>query len=393
MRRLIVLLLLLVVSVWIGMEAVQHPGYVFIAYEPWLIQIPLWFGFLATLFIFGLLYVLINSVERIQFAWFRFTNWMRFRREHKLFNKTQYGLSLLIEENWYKAEKMLLAGIDSSIDPLMNYLGAAKAAHAQGAYDRRDKYIRQAHMAAPQADLAIGLTQAELQINQNQMEEALAVLTRLRKKAPYHARILRMLEQVYSRLGDWESLQKLLPIMRKSKVLSAEQIQQFEKNLYCERLRHANFTDKKALSQFWAAVPRAMRLEPDVVHEYVIWLQRFSETHAIEDAIQRVLKTTWNARLVKTYASLTFDNLNKQLVILGGWLNLHGPHAELLLALGNICAKVQLWGKAKDYYERCLALGPNSEASLAYAKLLQTLGEEEAAVQQYRQGLAQAANA
>ncbi len=57
---------------------------------------------------------------------------------------------------------------------------------------------------------------------------------------------------------------------------------------------------------------------------------------------------------------------------------------------GRLCVRAQLWGKAKDYFERCLARGPNPAAYLEYGKLLEHLGETEDALQKYKDGLLQA---
>ena len=80
-------------------------------------------------------------------------------------------------------------------------------------------------------------------------------------------------------------------------------------------------------------------------------------------------------------------------MIVGAWVKMYGPHPELLLTLGKLCVQVQLWGKAKDYFTKCLEQGPNAEASLEYGKLLEFLGEPEEAMQKYREGLQQLSRA
>jgi len=387
MRRLFLLLVFLVASVWLGLTFLRHPGFVFISYHNWMVQMPFWFALLGMIIVFGALYLIFNSVERLQFLWYRFQNWMQFRREHRSYSKTQHGLALLIEARWSKAERLLLAGANQSVEPLMNYLGAARAAQGQGALDRRDNYLRKAYQIAPNADLAIGLTQAELEIEQNQFEQALATLNRLRKESPKHPRVLRLLEKVYVHFGDWKNLLDILPWLRKAKVLTAEQAEQFEKNIFCEMLRAATLHDPENLHLIWDQMPRSMRRNPEVVLEYSRQLLRFHEAAEAEALIQKTLKYTWNAPLVKLYSTLPFDNLNRQLVIVGAWLKAYGPQPELLLTLGKLCARIQLWGKAKDYFEKCLAIGPNPEASLEYAKLLEELGDEQEAVEKYRDGL------
>ena len=388
MWRLLIVLVFLVASVLLGLEVIRHPGYVLIMYQPWMVQMPLWFALLCALILIGLLYIVITSVDRVQFLLFRIKNWLRFRREHKAYSKTQHGMALLTEGRWKKAEKWLLAGVNDSLDPLINYLGAAKAAQEQGVIDRRDEYIQKAHLAAPYAELAIALTQAELQIQQNQLEQAAATLNHLRQLSPRHPRVLKLLEKVYVHLGDWKNLQTMLPAMRKAKILTREQAEQFDKNIYCELLREAKNKSPMEWSELWNSMPRAARNNSDVVCEYVKLLSQRPDNHAVtEELIRKTLKHAWQPDLVRIYCSLPFSNLQRQLVIAGAWLKMYGQQPELLLLLGKLCEQSQLWGKAKDYYEKCLALGPNAEASLAYGLLLENLDEPEEAMRKYRDGL------
>lgn len=391
MLRLIIFLLILIASVWAGIEVVRHPGYLLLVYQPWIVQMPLWFALVSFIIFFVLFYLLIDSIDRIYFMWYRLKNWMRFRREHKFYSKSQQGLTLLIEGRWKKAEQLLLAGANQTQEPLINYLGAAKAAQEQKIFDQRDKYIQKAYEIAPNEDLAIGLTQAELELAQDQLEQAAATLNHLRQISPRHPRVLKLLERVYVRLGDWKNLQVLLPALRKAKLLTAEQYDQFEKNIYCELLRTSNAKSLDTLQNMWNEMPRAMRKNPDVAHAYVQQLARFSDVKNMEAIIRKTLKSHWQPDLVNIYGTLTFNNLDRQLIVVGGWLKMYGQKPEILLLLGKLCVRVQLWGKAKDYFEKCLSLGPNAEASLQYGKLLEQLGETSEALEKYRDGLAQIA--
>jgi HemY protein len=393
MRRLIIFLAFLIISVWLGIVVMRHPGYLLVVSQPWLVQMPLWFAILSLIICFSLFYFLVSGVDRLNFLWFRMKNWLHIRREHKSYSKTQHGLAALIEGRWKKSEQLLLAGMNQSFEPFINYLAAAKAAQELGAFERRDKYIREAYLAAPKSDLAIGLTQAELELKQDQLEQAAATLNRLRQISPRHPRVLKMLEKVYVRLGDWKNLQSLIPNMRKARLLNGEQSEQFEKNLYCELLRSARYKSLAEIKQIWHEIPRNMRKNPDVACEYVKQLMRFPDTKEIEEVIHKTLKQHWQPELVKIYGNLPFANINRQLVIAGAWLKIYGQRQELLLLLAKLCVRVQLWGKARDYFEKCLALGPNAEASLEYGKLLTQLGENEEAMRKYQDGLVQLCSA
>lgn len=393
MKRLIIILIFLIASVWLGLLAIQHPGFLLIVYQPWMIQMPLWFALISFLLFFGLFYFIIDSFDRIGFWWFRLKNWLHIRREHKSYSKTQQGLELLIEGRNKKAEKYLLSGLNQSIDPLMNYLSAARAAHNQGAFDRRDRYIKKAYEIAPRSTIAIGLTQAELEFSQHQYEQTIATLIHLREISPYHPRVLQLLEKVYVHLGEWKNLQDLLPAMRKAKLLSKTEYILFEKNIYCEIFRKAHDKRLSDLRLIWDEIPRSFKKNPDVVAAYVtqllphVAITGTETSREIEALIRKTLKNGWHPELAKLYGKLTFADINHQLVVVGAWIKMYGQHPELLLVLGKLCARQKLWGKAREYFTRCLSQGPNAEASFEYGKLLESLDEMDEAREKYKQGL------
>jgi HemY protein len=394
MGRLIIFLLLLIASIWLGLVVARHPGSLFIVLQPWIVEMPLWFALLTSVIFLLIFYFIIKCIDSLYYGWFRIRNWMRFRREHKLYNKTQHGLTLLIEGRWNKAERLLLAGIHESVDPLMNYLGAAKAAQELGVYNRRDDYIKHAYQVAPNAALAIGLAQAELEFNHEQFTQAEMTLERLHRSSPRHPRVLKLLEKVYVRLADWSRLLTILPHLRKAKLLNSQQSEQFEKNIYCELLQARNNHTLYDIQAIWNDLPRRFHTQPDVVLAYVKQLSRFPahQENEVDGLIRKTLKYQWQPELASIYGTLPFVNLNRQLVIVGAWLKMYGEKPELLLTLGRLCARIQLWGKAKDYFERCLALSPNTEASLAYGQLLEELDKPEEALIKYRDGLANIAH-
>lgn len=384
MRRLIILLILLAASVSLGLWVMKHPGTLTLVMQPWMVEMPLWFACLSLLAVFFAFYMLMDCIDQVQFIWFRFRNWMRFRREHKLYNRTQHGLTLLIEGRWKKAERLLLAGMNESVDPLMNYLGAARAACELGAKDRQEMYLRKARAIAPHAALAIGLTQAELEISQDQLKEATLTLNQLRPLSPRHPRILSMLKKLYVRTANWQGMLELLPRLRKAKVLSATRMEQFEKNIYCEMLRNSPDKTAAEIKDIWYHMPRAVRKNPDVVAAYVQQLVRLGDDKQAEELIRKTLRSAWQPELAAMYGRLPLVNLNRQLVVAGAWLKLYGDKQPLLLTLARLCARIQLYGKAKEYFERCLSLGANREALFAYGQMLEELDEKEAAMAKYR---------
>jgi HemY protein len=388
MLRLILFLIFLIASVYLGLQIIWHPGYLLLVYQPWMVQMPIWFALLSAFIFFILFYILIDSFDRLQFLGFRLMNWLRIRRTSQSYNKTQHGLTLLIEGQYKKAEKLLLDGVNLDHNPLVNYLGAAYAAYHQNALDRQDHHIKKAYQVAPDSDLAIGLTQAELQLFEKKFEQAIATLNRLRQSSPRHPKLLTLLKKAYVRIGDWTNLQLLLPDLYKAKVLTHSQFDQFTKNVYVEIFRSTSPKSREEWQQLYEAMPRDLKSDPDIIECYVKQLIQFSGTELIiETLIRKVMKISWQPELVVLYSTLPFDRLDKQLVIVAAWQKIHGTHPELHFTLARLCVRMSLWGKAKDYFEKCLASGVYPAASLEYGELLEKLDDYDAARQVYREGL------
>jgi HemY protein len=389
MRRFMMLLLILIVSVLLGLKIAEDPGYAFFSYQHWSVEMPLWFAILALIFLFLASYFLLRLFDSIDFSLYRWKMWLRWRRKHKSYSKTNRGLVELIEGDWKNAEYYLMEGIPQSDAPLINYLAAATAAHERGAYDKRDTYLRKAHDFVPHAEIAIGLTQAQLQFKQGQLEQTLATLRHLHRIAPKNKIVLKLLERVYVHLSDWQDLLELLPSLRKAKLITDEQLQIFEKKIYREQLISAvKNQDANKLRAIWNAMPRALQKDPELIGCYAEQMSSFSETATeINALLLKAIKKTWNSDLVKLYGLIVIPGTAKQLTTAEGWLKEHPQDPVLLLTLGRLSVRCQLWGKARDYYAHSLKITAAPDASAEYGQLLEQLGEQNAAVQVYRQGL------
>ena len=61
------------------------------------------------------------------------------------------------------------------------------------------------------------------------------------------------------------------------------------------------------------------------------------------------------------------------------WLVAHDNDASLLRALGTLCVRAQLWGKAQSYFEASLALDDAYETRVALGELFARLGRTDEA--------------
>ena len=68
------------------------------------------------------------------------------------------------------------------------------------------------------------------------------------------------------------------------------------------------------------------------------------------------------------------------------------PDAVLLLTLGRLCARQELWGKAQSYLDASISVEPMYSAYLVLAQLHDRLGNADAARRNYRESLDLAVN-
>jgi HemY protein len=65
----------------------------------------------------------------------------------------------------------------------------------------------------------------------------------------------------------------------------------------------------------------------------------------------------------------------------------HPEDAQLLLALGRLNLRNQLWGKARDYFKKSFECDRNVEACAELARLLEQMGERQQSNDYYQLAL------
>jgi HemY protein len=315
------------------------------------------------------------------------------KRNRRLAEKARHsleqGLIELSEGRFAKAEKMLLQQVEHNESALLSYLAAARAAQYQGAHDRRDEYIRRAHRSAPDADIAIGLTQAELQMDHNQFEQALATLNHLNALSPRHPYVLKLLAKTHCKLGDWDSLCALLPDVKKAGAITDEKLLSLEIETWCGLVSDRSKTGNvDVLTGLWDEIPRNMKLIPEIIEHYARELVKLHASGEAEQVLRDYLSNHWIESTVMLYSELDVMASEKQIDIVAQWLQDHQHNEHLLYALGKMCISRNLWGKARSYLEASLSVKPMPVTYLKLAQLLEDhMDERQLAQEYYRQGL------
>lgn len=366
----------------IGAQALlADPGYVAISVRGYLFE-------MSVPVLVGAVVVLIVSLWLLRQVWLaprRLGQAYGRGRADRAGKKLTAGMIEVAEGNYARGEKMLARAASSSDSPLFNYLQAARAAHLQGRDERRDEWLRLAYEETPEATNAVLLTQAEFQLDRGQYELALATLRRIEENSKNHSYAADLLGRLYFRLEDWDSLGDLLPKLEKQAKVKPETLRKWRIRVHEERLKAAS--DGEAVAAEWQSVPRKLRKDPELLDAYYLGLIRTGMHEKAEKELAAAVKSGWNGRLVRLYGLVEGPDASGQLKRAEGWLAKRGEDPDLLLTAARLCLRNELWGKARSYLESVLSFRPTPEAYQVYGRLLNQLGEGDAAAEAYRDGL------
>jgi HemY protein len=392
MRRLFALILIaLLVGVGIVAVIETDPGYILLAYGNYTVETSLWVGILLLALFTLLIYAVVRFLRRLIGGQNSLSSWLGSRRTRASSRLTTRGLISFIEGNWTRARRQLLRGARNSEAPLINYLMAARASYRLNEPDKMREYLGAAEDAESEAGIAVELTQAEVKLHAGQYEQALATLVRARRNAGRHPYVLDLLHRAYYALQDWPELITLLPELKKYKVLSPEALGVLEREVYTGQLAASlspgDETAGERLLKSWQKVPADLKQDSELLHRYVELLVDSEQSAAAETVILKALKHNWDATLVRQYGLISSAQPAKQLAQAEAWLPAHTDDAQLLLALGRLCARDKLWGKARDYFESSYRLERTPEICAELGRLILALGEPKVAAAYYREGL------
>lgn len=393
MRRFIYFLIILFISLYIGLQLEKDSGYVLISFKHWTIETTLWFAIIAIVLLYfsiNLIRFIYKKLSSLPLNLFKIRKKWAHQRSHDL---TRRGLIEFTEGNWHAAENLLIKAIHSSESPLINYLAAARAAQEQGNYKRRDHYLRQAQKTMPDAKVAVELTQAQLQLSINQQEQALATLKHLHVLLPKHPYVIKLLLGLYIELKDYHHLIELLPKIKKNRIVSSSTLSHIE--LYAYQgflLTTYKHGDAKKLQNTFENLPKEIKSQPLILSLYAKLLIQSEQHDKSEELIRNALKKQWHDRLAYLYGKCLSSSPQSQLEFAYKLLKSYPQKKALFQTLGILNARLQLWGKAREYFSHCITLSPSPECYYELAKISLILGEKEKQCHYLKQGIDAALN-
>jgi len=311
----------------------------------------------------------------------------RLRQYSKAETAMAKGMIALEYGDWQKAEKELIKSAKNSESGLVHYLSAAKMAHNQKAYSRRDNYIDQARDVYPEEYITIGLVEARL-LAEDKPKTAIAVLEALHEQQPKNPTILAEYALGLKQLGYWETLAELLPDIKKTRALEPAEYEQLEQQFWAGKL--ASAVDSDALQFIWNNLTKKQQMAPEILAEYVEQRIGWKDEVTLEMLLTKAIKKQWNDRLVYQYGRLTLGPAFDRLKTAEKWKTVQGDsNPVLLLTLGRLACQSQLWGLGQSYLKQSLQLRAEVETFHALAQCYEAEGKENQAALTYKEAILQ----
>ncbi|HEV2540015.1 MAG TPA: heme biosynthesis HemY N-terminal domain-containing protein [Frateuria sp.] len=373
------LLLLIIVAAlaafgWHGVA--DDPGYVLVRLRGWRVETTV----VVALVIVLLAWAVLTGLWRL-LRWPFGAMTRRHRRISR--QRLDSGLVALMEGRHGDAERDLerAARLDALRGPAL--LASAEAASRRGEPARALEALNRAGQVAPQAARVV---RARVLRRDGKPAEALALLTPEADSGSLTPGGWYELALAALATGDPRRAMTALEPLQKSGALGTQRYAALEAQVLVAAIDAA--PDGQALNALWSQLGKGQRRAGAVVDAYARRAAAFGLVLPAMDELESALRREWSSQLAQTWGALGGDDLDARLRRAEAWLDAHPNDPGLLLALGRMCVRQQLWGKARGYLERSLAIAPSPGAWEALGDTCVGQGDIPLAQRCYRNALA-----
>jgi HemY protein len=377
-RALIAFIVTAAAAVTLALVFRLNTGYVLFVTPPYRVELSQNAFVIIVLLTFVALYALIRAAVRLAKLPGEVREGRRRRQFERFRSKQDAAVVALLEGRHGKARQFAqeaLAIPQSS--PVAALVGA------RAALETRDFTAATAMLERPDThatNLAVPrlMLEAEVALERGQPADALARLAELRREAGLHTAAQRLELRALTAAGRPAEIPPLVDQLVKRKVYDARQGELLRASAHAEAL--AGFAhDTAGLRAYWARVPESDRLQSKVARAAARSFLSLGNDREAADILARSLERFWDPDLLLIYAECRAPDATRQLEIAERWLVAHNQDATLLYALGRLCERQQLWGKAQTYLEASLALDNHWRAHVTLGELLAKLGRHDEA--------------
>ena len=386
MRGLFWALVLSGLAVAVALGARTYDGYVLLVVPPWRAEISLNLFIIVLLAILFVLYVGMRALAITFGLPKRVREYQAQRQRESAGLVFQDAVRLLFEGRFGQALKKATEAHGAGTAPGLSALIAARAAQRMREPEKQQYWLEHAKTDDPRTEAATLMLDAEMANEARRFDEALAALEKLQGKQGRHIAALRLELRARQGVGDWDGVLKLARQLVKRDALPAEVVREIRTQAHLGNIAK-RVADQGKLTAYLRAVPEDERGRRVVLAAARALVGQGAEAEAqklIESILDNAGNDDWQPDLVAIYGRLTNSEQTARIAKAEAWLRRHPDDARLLKALGRMCLRQRLWGKAQSYLEASLSVAPSQQAHLELARLFDQLERPEEANKHYR---------
>lgn len=376
-----------VAAVALALVLREHNGNVLIAVPPWRIELSLTLAVLLLLALFLIFHVVLRV-----FAWLgqrpeRFRSWRSARSQKRDYELLESGWINVLEGRYADAEKdlaKLMGRTRSNARKVLAALASARASHHQGQYERRDQALTQAREAAGTDTRLLEATStvaAEMYLDQNRPEDALALLQPLQDASSRHLHTTRLLLRAHRQLRNHDRVYELTRLLLRRGVIDRTEAFQLIETSTAARIHAAGL---EGLKPIWNDLKGEERALPDIALAAASLHSAAGNHEEASRILEAALAVRLDHRLLSAYSQCPADIVPKRLSKAEVWLKSHPDDPALLAALGHLCLTGQLWGQGEHYLLRSMSLRSDVRIHALLGNLYDRLGRPDDAMKYWR---------
>jgi len=388
-RGLLWLALLFVIAVVLATLGRFDTGQVLLVYPPYRVDVSLNLFIVGVVVAFILFYALLRFARNVVTMPRRVAAYRARSRAEKAHTALREAIGNLYAGRFSRAEKAARDSLADARNQGAAGLIAANAAHRMHEYARRDDWLDGIDDADWQE--ARLMATADMRADARDADGALAALTEMRTQGGRRIHAQQIALRAQQQLKNWSEVLRLVKTLEKREALHpavAVRLRQLAaENLLRDRRHNAD-----ALLELWQSLSPAERHSPrlaDLAAELLIALDRPQDARKI---VEEALAQHWEARLLRRYPDTAGADALPLIQKAEAWRNERPDDPDLLFALGRLCLKQQLWGKAQSFLESALKspeIADNEPLKIrthrALARLHEELGDSAKAAEHYRE--------
>lgn len=386
MRGLFWIIALCGLAVAVALGARYNDGYVLVVFPPWRAEVSLNLFIIALLALFFVLYAGTRALA-VTFGLPKRVREYRAQRQRESAGLVfQDAVRLLFEGRFGQALKKASEAHGAGTAPGLSALIAARAAQRMREPEKQQYWLEHAKTDDPRTEAATLMLDAEMANEARRFDVALAALEKLQGKQGRHIAALRLELRARQGVGDWDGVLKLARQLVKRDALPLEVVSEVRTQAHLGNIAK-RVADQGKLTTYLRSMPveeRGRRVVLAAARALVALGGEAEVQKLIESVLDAAKNEEWQPELVAIYGRLSNSEQTARIAKAEGWLRQHPDDARLLKALGRMCIRQRLWGKAQSYLEASLSVAPSLQAHLELARLFDQLERTEEANKHYR---------